>query len=180
MQSRREFLRSAGAFAVSASLPLDRIEPELIVYNGNIITINNRQPRAEAVAIADGRFLAVGSNEKLQALATGKTQKINLEGQTVVPGFIDAHTHPAEAGLMHLRQVDCDLRSIAEIRNAISERASKSPAGDWVLGFKYDDTKTSDGRPLTREDLDAAAPEHPRFNFRAHRLAFPTVCRPAQ
>ena len=163
MQSRREFLRTAGAFAVSASLPLDRIEPELILYNANIITINDRQPRAEAVAIAEGRFLAVGTNEKLQALATGNTKKINLEGQTVVPGFIDAHTHPAEAGLMHLRQVDCDLRSIAEIRNAISERASKTPAGDWVLGFKYDDTKTSDGRPLTREDLDAAAPQHPVY-----------------
>src|SRR5216110_1060385 len=157
MPSRREFLRSAGAFALTASLPLDCVEPELILYNGTIITIHDRQPRAEAVAIADGRFLAVGPNEKVQALATGNTKKINLERRTVVPGFIDAHTHPAEAGLMHLRQVDCDLRSIAEIRNAISERASKSPAGDWVLGFKYDDTKTSDGRPLTREDLDAAA-----------------------
>jgi hypothetical protein len=163
MQSRREFLRSIGAFAVSASLPLERTEPDLILYNANVITINDRQPRAEAVAIADSRFLAVGTNEKVQALATGKTRKINLEGRTVVPGFIDAHTHPAEAGLMHLRQVDCDLRSIAEIQRTISERASKTPAGKWVLGFKYDDTKTSDGRPLTREDLDAAAPRHPVF-----------------
>ena len=91
MQSRREFLRSAGAFAVSASLPLDRIEPELILYNAKIITINDRQPRAEAVAIADGRFVAVGTNEKLQTLATGKTKKINLEEQTVVPG-LSTHT----------------------------------------------------------------------------------------
>ena len=163
MQSRREFLRTAGAFALSASLPLDRIEPELVLYNGNVITINDHQPRAEAVAIAGGRFLAVGTNEKVQALATGTTNKINLEGRTVVPGFIDAHTHPAEAGLMHLRQVDCDLRSIAEIQRAIRERVSKTPAGEWVLGFKYDDTKTSDGRPLTREDLDAAAPQHPVY-----------------
>jgi predicted amidohydrolase YtcJ len=163
VQSRREFLRTTGAFALSASLPLDRIEPEVILYNGNIITINDRQPRAEAVAIADGRFLAVGSNEKVQALATGKTKKTNLEGQTVVPGFIDAHTHPAEAGLMHLRQVDCDLRSIAEIQRAIRERASKTPAGEWVLGFKYDDTKTTDGRALTGKDLDAAAPQHPVY-----------------
>ena len=163
MQSRREFLRSASAFALSASLPLDRIEPELILYNCNIITINDRQPRAEAVAVSNGRFLAVGTNEKVQALATGKTRKINLEGQTVVPGFIDAHTHPAEAGLMHLRQVDCDLRSIAEIQRAIRERASKTPADQWVLGFKYDDTKTSDGRPLTLKDLDAAVPQHPAY-----------------
>jgi predicted amidohydrolase YtcJ len=77
---------------------LDRIEPELILYNGNIIPINDRQPRAAAVAIADGRFLAVGTNEKVQALATGKTKKINLERRTVVPGFIDAHTHPVGVG----------------------------------------------------------------------------------
>ena len=163
MQSRREFLRSAGAFALSAALPLERMQPELILYNGSIITINDRQPRAEAVAIAGGRFLAVGTNDKVLALASAKTRKINLESCTVVPGFIDAHTHPAEAGLMHLRQVDCDLRSIAEIQNAISQRASKTPAGQWVLGFKYDDTKTTDGRPLTREDLDKAAPEHPVY-----------------
>jgi hypothetical protein len=163
VQSRREFLRTASAFALSASLPLDRVEPELILYNGNIITINDRQPRAEAVAVADGRFLAVGTNEKVQALATGKTKKINLEGQTVVPGFIDAHTHPAEAGLLHLRQIDCDLRSIAEIQRAIQERALKTPAGQWVLGFKYDDTKTSDGRALTDKDLDAAAAQHPVY-----------------
>jgi predicted amidohydrolase YtcJ len=173
VQSRREFLRTASAFALSASLPLDRIEPELILYNGNIITINDRQPRAEAIAVANGRFLAVGTNEKVQALATGKAKKINLEGQTVVPGFIDAHTHPAEAGLLHLRQVDCDLRSIAEIQRAIRERASKTPAGQWVLGFKYDDTKTSDGRPLTLKDLDAAAPQHPvRISHRGGHTAY--------
>jgi predicted amidohydrolase YtcJ len=163
VQSRREFLRTAGAFAVSASLPLEHIEPDLILYNGTVITMNDGQPRAEAVAIADGRFLAVGTSEKVLVLATGKTNKINLEGRTVVPGFIDAHSHPAEAGLMHLRQMDCDLRSIAEIQRAVRERASKTPAGEWVLGFKYDDTKTSDGRPLTREDLDAAAPQHPVY-----------------
>jgi predicted amidohydrolase YtcJ len=135
----------------------------LILYNGNIITINDRLPRAEAVAIAGSRFVAVGTNEKVQELATSRTNRINLEGRTVVPGFNDAHIHPAEAGLMHLRQVDCDLRSIGEIQRAIRERASKTPSGQWVLGFKYDDTKTSDGRPLTREDLDAAAPEHPVY-----------------
>ena len=92
-----------------------------------------------------------------------KTKKINLGGKTVVPGFIDAHTHPAVAGRMHLRQVDCDLRSIDAIQQAIRERAAKTPPNEWVLGFKYDDTKTSDGRPLSRADLDAAAPEHPVY-----------------
>jgi predicted amidohydrolase YtcJ len=163
VQSRRQFLGQLGAFALAPSLSLDRTEPELILYNANIITIDNHRPRAQAVAIADARFLAVGDNEQVRALATGRTKKIDLGGRTVVPGFIDAHTHPAEAGLSHLRQVDCDLRSIADVQRAIGERASRTPAGQWVLGFKYDDTKTSDGRPLTREDLDAAAPQHPVY-----------------
>jgi hypothetical protein len=81
----------------------------------------------------------------------------------VVPGFIDAHTHICYSGIRHLKQVDCDLRSIAEIQNAIRTRAAKVAPGTWVVGFKYDDTKTSEGRKLTREDLDAAAPAHPVF-----------------
>ncbi|MFL6528406.1 MAG: amidohydrolase, partial [Chthoniobacterales bacterium] len=161
MQSRREFLRAAGGFAVATALPLERTEPDLILFNGNVITIDNRRPRAEAVAIADGRFLAVGSNAEVKALATARTKKIDLGGKTVVPGFIDAHTHPAVAGRMHLRQVDCDLRSIAAIQGVIRERAAKTPEGQWILGFKYDDTKTSDGRPLTRADLDAATADRP-------------------
>jgi predicted amidohydrolase YtcJ len=163
VQSRRQFLGQLGAFALAPSLPLDRMEPELILYNANIITIDDRRPRAQAVAIADARFLAVGANEQVRGLATGRTKKIDLGGRTVVPGFIDAHTHPAVAGRMHLRQVDCDLRSIRAIQAAIHQRASKTRPGDWVLGFKYDDTKTSDGRPLIVTDLDIAAPEHPVY-----------------
>jgi predicted amidohydrolase YtcJ len=88
-------------------------------------------------------------------------KKVDLGGKTVLPGFIDAHSHPAEAGLSHLRMVDCDLRSIADILKALRERAAKTPPGEWVLGFKYDDTKTTEGRPLSLQDLDAALPDHP-------------------
>jgi len=92
---------------------------------------------------------------------------------TVLPGFIDAHTHPCYAGLRHLRQVDCDLRSISDIQAAVRQRASQTPPGAWALGFKYDDTKTSEGRPLTREDLDAAAPSHPvRIEHRGGHTAY--------
>jgi predicted amidohydrolase YtcJ len=167
LTSRREFLRGLGALALTPKFPLDRTEPDLILYNGNVITIDSRRPRAQAVAIADGRFLAVGDNDKVRALASSRTKKIDLTGQTIVPGFIDAHTHPAVAGRMHLRQVDCDLRSIDAIQKAIRERAAKTPSGEWVLGFKYDDTKTAEGRPLNLADLDAAAPGHPVYV--AHR-----------
>ena len=134
---------------------------ELILYNANIMTMADAQPRAQAVAIAHGRFLAVGSDDEVRPLATAGTKVIDLEGKTVVPGFIDAHAHPGVAGRMHLRQVDCDLRSIEEIIEAISARSAQTPPGEWVLGFKYDDTKTMEGRPLTRADLDLAAPQHP-------------------
>lgn len=158
--TRREFLFGLGALLL---LPGERLEPDLILYNGNIFTIDPRAPRAQAVAIAGGRFFAVGTDDEIRPLASARTRQIDLGGKTVVPGFIDAHTHPAYAGIRHLKQVDCDLRSIADIQAAIRERAARTPAGQWVLGFKYDDTKTRDGRPLRREDLDAAAPDHPVY-----------------
>ena len=140
-----------------------RTDPELILYNANVITVDPEQPRAQAVAIAGGRFLAVGSNADIRPMSKPGTRQIDTGGKTVVPGFIDAHTHPSYAGIRHLRWVDCDLRSIAEIQSAIRERAAKTPPGEWIIGFKYDDTKTREGRKLTREDLDAAAPNHPVF-----------------
>ena len=159
--SRREFLYGLGAMGAFALYPMETTEPDLILYNGNFWTVNPRQPKARAVAIAGGRFLAIGTDDEVRALAAGNAKKVDLGGKTVLPGFIDAHSHPAEAGLSHLRMVDCDLRSIAEILKAVHERAAKTPPGEWVLGFKYDDTKTSEGRPLTREELDAAVPDHP-------------------
>lgn len=161
--SRREFVFGMGALGASAFFRLDSAEPELILYNGNFWTVNPRQPRAQAVAISGGRFLAIGTNEEVLALATASAKKLDLGGKTVLPGFIDAHSHPVEAGLAHLRMVDCDLRSISEILKAIRERAQRTAPGEWVQGFKYDDTKTSDGRPLTRDDLDGAVPDQPVF-----------------
>jgi len=156
--SRREFLGTLAAFSL---FPLEQEKPDLILHNANIFTVNSREPRAQAVAIARGRFLAVGSDADVLNLAGAGVRKLDLGGKTVLPGFIDAHSHPAEAGLMHLRMVDCDLRSISAIQAALRERAAKTPGGDWVLGFKYDDTKTEEGRPLTVADLDAAVPNHP-------------------
>jgi len=151
----------AGAAAFSALPVLDAEKPDLILHNGNIVTMNPKQPRAQALAIGRGRILAVGSDAEVVNLGAISSKKMDLGGKTLLPGFIDAHSHPAEAGVMHLRMVDCDLRSISAIQAALRERAAKTPAGEWVLGFKYDDTKIADGRPLTMADLDAALPDHP-------------------
>ncbi len=169
MTKRREFLRAVGMTAAGACFPaelawaLEREKAELILHGGNFWTVNPREPRAEAIAIARGRILAIGSDADVLSLAVPTTKKIDLGKKTVLPGFIDAHSHPALAGVMHLRMVDCDLRSIGAITAALQERAAKTPAGDWVMGFKYDDTKTSDGRPLAIQDLDAALPDHPAY-----------------
>lgn len=156
--SRRNFVFGLGALAL---FPLEQTEPDLILYHGNFWTVDAKHPKAQAVAISGGRFLAVGSDEEVLRLAAGNSRKIDLGMKTVVPGFIDAHTHPALSGRMHLRRVDCDLRSIAAIQAALRERAAKTPPGEWVLGFKYDDTKTSDGRALNIKDLDDAVSDHP-------------------
>src|SRR3977135_935395 len=132
--SRREFVFSMGsvtAFTLFSSnlFSLDRTEPELILYNGNLWTVNPRQPRAQAVAISGGRFLAIGSNDEVLALAAGNAKKIDLGGKTVLPGFSESHSHPAEAGLSHLRMVDCDLRSIAEILKGVARAGRHPPPG---------------------------------------------------
>src|SRR6267378_4042870 len=155
--TRREFLGSIAAFSL---FPLEQEKPDLILHNAHMVTMNAADPVAEAVAISRGRFFAVGKNADVMNLAAG-VRKMDLGGKTVLPGFIDAHSHPAMAGVMHLRMVDCDLRSISAIQAALRERAAKTPPGDWVLGFKYDDTKTEDGRPLSIADLDSAVPDHP-------------------
>jgi predicted amidohydrolase YtcJ len=156
--SRRSFLGTLAGFSL---FPLEREKPDFILHNGNVVTMNPQEPRAAALAVSRGRILAIGSDADVLNLAFPGSRKLDLGRKTVLPGFIDAHSHPASAGLMHLQMVDCDLRSIAAIQQALRERAAKTPGGQWVLGFKYDDTKTSEGRPLTVGDLDAAVPDHP-------------------
>ncbi len=172
-QTRREFIergatmgaaiglgRWSSVSGVDQTLPSSP-GPEMVVLNANIYTIDDTQPLAQAFAVKNGRFLAVGSSADMRNLATSATTVLDAEGMTITPGFIDAHTHPAYAGIFELTQVNVDLRSIAEIQAALRERARNTPAGEWVVAFKYDDTKVRDGRKLTRKDLDEAVPDHP-------------------
>src|SRR5215471_15979297 len=155
--SRRHFLQGMSSLL---ALPLARTEqPEIVLYNGNIWTVDPAQPRAQAVAIRGGRFLAVGSNADVLPLASARTRKVDLGFKTVLPGFNDAHAHPAESGVEHLRKVACDKDSIEKIQAALRERALQTPPKEWVLGFLYDDGKTP--RPINRRDLDAAVPDRP-------------------
>jgi predicted amidohydrolase YtcJ len=164
--SRRECLGLgallvAPAFSLAAPSHKARaaIEPDLVLVNGHVLTIDPEVPVAEAFAVRDGRFVAIGSSADMRNLATHSTTVIDAGRMTVLPGFIDAHCHPGE--VEELYDVSADLRSIREIQEALRTRANSTPPGHWVRGFKFDDTKLTDGRPLSRRDLDAAVPDHP-------------------
>jgi predicted amidohydrolase YtcJ len=135
--------------------------PEWIIVNAVVYTVEEKMPRAEALAIQHGRFIAVGSSSAVRSLAGRGTQVLDAQGMTIVPGFIDAHTHPASAGVRELLDVACDRDSIADIVAAIRVRVAQTAEGEWVFGFKYDDTKLKEERPLNRHDLDAVSPRHP-------------------
>jgi len=170
--TRRDFMALSGLAAGSAALASCRptggggsaggsVAADLIVTNANVYTIDDDLPRAEALAVRGGRFLAVGSNDDVLNLRAAGTEMIDAAGMTVVPGFIDAHNHPYYAGTKHLKQVDLSVTTIEGIKSALRERAQNTPPGQWVQGFLYDDTKLEDGRPLTRTDIDEAVPDHP-------------------
>ena len=160
--SRRDFVASLPPLAL-ISCYLEKAD--LILYNADIITVNPNQPSAEAIAISGDKIIGVGSNEDIMNLSSAYTKKINIGGKIITPGFIDAHSHPSGAGRSHLRNVDCDLRSIEEIKNAIFERSKKTPKGEWISGFKYDDTKTKEKRYINNIDLDEVSPDHPVIIF---------------
>ncbi len=145
-----------------AAMPLIRIkgpEPDIILYNGLVSTMEASDPDATAVAIQEGRFLAVGMDREILGLGTANTRRIDLGRRRVFPGFNDAHAHPWGSGLDALKKVACDKASIDEILAALRARAAETPPGHWVLGYLYDDGKTP--RLLTRADLDSAVPDHP-------------------
>jgi predicted amidohydrolase YtcJ len=132
-------------------------EPDFIVVNGRVYTSDAAQPRAEAFAVKSGRFVAVGSNADVRNLATATTQIIDAGRMTVTPGFIDAHCHPS--GIEELYGVNCNVRTVAQLLDAIHKKAQATPAGVWVTGFMFDDTKLD--RALSRHDLDEASRDHP-------------------
>jgi predicted amidohydrolase YtcJ len=132
-------------------------EPDLIVVNARVLTSDTAMPGAEAFAVKHGRFTAVGSTSDIRNLATSRTQVVDAQRMTVVPGFIDCHSHPS--GVQELYGVNTNLRTVREIQAAIKQKADNTAPEVWVTGFMFDDTKLD--RPLTRKDLDEATTEHP-------------------
>lgn len=160
--TRRDMIK---AFAALPLLRFPGADADLILYNGLVYTGEaSGRPGAQArpitaIAVRDGRILAVGSDAEIRALAGKNTRRVDLARRRVLPGFNDAHAHPWLGGVQQLNNVACDKTSIEEILAALRARAAATPAGGWVRGYLYDDGKTP--RALTRADLDAAVPDHP-------------------
>lgn len=152
-----------------ASYLLYRPVPESQAFiNGHVLTMEDGQKVAEAVFIEGERITAVGSTEDIQVLIKGNTLVHDLQGKTLLPGFIDAHGHFPGSALAALN-VDLNSPPIGHIKNmpeliaALQARAADTPKGEWIFGVSYDDTMLAEQRHPNRDELDAALPDHPVY-----------------
>lgn len=136
---------------------------EKIFFGGPVLTVDKADRVCEAVAIANGLILAVGDEAEIRKLADKNTEFIDLKGRSLIPGIIDAHEHTAIRGI-NAAGIDCRpgaVKSIEDIKARLRDIAAKTPKGEWIRGWGYNDTKLAEGRHPNRWDLDEAAPDHP-------------------
>jgi predicted amidohydrolase YtcJ len=135
---------------------------DLVFVNGNIYTMDGRQPRAEALAIRNGRIIAVGSNDDVRRRVSDDARVRDLKRRTVLPGLIDAHAHVASLGSFGLGCIDLSsARSFDQVVQMVANKAAKTPAGQWILGGRWDHETWPDKRLPTHEQLSAVTPDNP-------------------
>ncbi len=177
--TRREFMGLTVAGAAGAIVPswlgastsgvapvlTNAVDPELVVLNARVYTMDGRTPRAEAFAVSNSRFVAMGTSADIKSLAGPRTRVVDAKGATIVPGFIDTHNHAGGTTLLYEVLVgnpfDVEFVTIQSIIDKLRDRARQTPPGTWVSGFFHDDTKLKDKRQLTRADLDQVSTDHP-------------------
>lgn len=138
----------------------------LAILNAKVITLNPKQPRAEAIAIYDGRIVAVGSKKEIHRYIGKQTKKIDAKNRTVVPGLIDCHVHMTGFG-WSLKSLDLrNAGSIKELQQKLKEHAEKNQGSLWILGGRWDQEKLAEKRYPTRWDLDKAVADKPVFLVR--------------
>ena len=138
--------------------------PDTILYNGKVVTVDKNLSIAQAVAIRDGKFLAVGKNANILALAGRGTLKIDLKGKTVIPGLIDSHNHMEEAGEALYKVPLGKAKTVAEALALIKEFAAKTKPGEWIRGAWWHPlAQLQEKRYLTRWEIDSVAPNNPVF-----------------
>lgn len=175
--SRRGFLGLAGAGIGTAALAAPPADIDLVVLNANVHTVDAKSPRAQAFAVSNGRFVAVGASDEIKSLAGRRTQVFDAKGMTVVPGFIDCHNHPVGEVLLYEVLVgnpfQVEFVTIDSIVEKLAAKARTLPPDTWVSGHFFDDTKVKDKRQLTIVDLDRVSRDHPVVvNHRGGHTAF--------
>ena len=139
--------------------------PNRIVVNARVWTVEPGAPRAEAFAVRGDRFVAVGSNADIRALAGPGAEVFDAQGATIVPGFIDCHNHaPGETLLYDVlagNPFEVEFVTLDSIVGKLTAKARSLPSDNWVVGEFFDDTKVKDGRLLNIHDLDRVSTVHP-------------------
>ncbi len=137
------------------------LAPDLILYNGQIATLNADLPRCSALACKDGRIVALGDDADVRALASARTEQIDLAGRVAIPGINDAHNHMVQVGIKFTRLQLEECHSIAEMVEGVRAWAAKTPPGQWIIGEGWNESLFAEGRLPTRDDLDTATTAHP-------------------
>ena len=155
---------------LSTRVSLGAETADTIYLNGTILTINDALPTAEAVAVKDGKILAVGPEVEVLKTVGESTKKINLAGKTMLPGFVDSHGHTYIIGLQAttanlLPPPDGAGKDIASLQALLIDWAANNEAAvnkvGWIAGFGYDDSQLTEQRHPTRDDLDKVSKDLP-------------------
>jgi len=137
------------------------VDADTVILDSQVITMDDRRPEVEAVAIKDGKFLWVGRTEEVRAAIGRGTRVRRLKGTTVVPGFNEAHNHTLEFGL-NLSGIPLEsARSIDDILVLVKKAADLLRPEQWIIGRGYNQNHSKEKRSPTCWELDRAAPHHP-------------------
>jgi predicted amidohydrolase YtcJ len=154
---------SSGGISIVSETRPKGVYADLALVNGRVITMNRGQSEAEAVAVKDGTIVMVGSDEEIEGTVGAETVKVDLNGMTVLPGFIDAHNHLAISAT-DSTGVDCTpeaVGSISEMMEKIAQVAREKPKDVWIRGVNYDDARLREKRHPTKWDIDKQVSDHP-------------------
>ncbi len=134
---------------------------DVVLRSGRIVTVDEKFRVVEAMAVQDGRVVAVGSDAEITPRIEADTEVIDLDGRMVLPGLIDSHVHPTGASMYEADHEVPAMDSIADVLEYVRERAAVVPKGDWIILQQVFITRLREQRFPTREELDSVAPEHP-------------------
>ena len=152
----------AGLLAVTAfALPLSAAEADLILHRGKIATVDERFSLGEALAVKDGKLLAVGTSAEVLRLKGPRTEVVDLQGRLVIPGLMDSHVHPAGAAMTEFDHPIPDMESIEDVLAYLRGRAQVVPEGEWISLSQVFITRLREQRYPTRAELHSVAPKHP-------------------